>query len=89
MIALLNAIVGTLLSALVDDGLGARTRLLTHVCQSRQLNARPITTNTFKIDLGSRTLGSADQCDELVGMATQQTAHDDNEIAVPRSPSVR
>jgi hypothetical protein len=36
VIALINAVVGTLLSALVDDGFGTWTRLLTHVGQSRQ-----------------------------------------------------
>ena len=40
MIALLNAVVGPLLSALVDNRLGAGTRLLTHVGQSRQLTTR-------------------------------------------------
>ena len=36
MIALLNAVVGALLGALVDNGLGTWTQLLTHVGQSRQ-----------------------------------------------------
>jgi len=37
VIAFFNAIVGPLLGTLVDDRLGTRTRLLTHVRQSRQL----------------------------------------------------
>jgi hypothetical protein len=38
VVALLNFVIGALLGALVDNGLGARTRLLTHVGQSRQRN---------------------------------------------------
>ena len=39
VVALLNLVIGALLGALVDNGLGARTRLLTHVGQSRQRGA--------------------------------------------------
>jgi hypothetical protein len=40
MIALLNAVVGALLGALVDNRLGAWAQLLTHGCQSRQPGAQ-------------------------------------------------
>jgi membrane protein YqaA with SNARE-associated domain len=40
MIALLNAVVGALLGALVDNRLGAWAQLLTHDCQSRQPGQR-------------------------------------------------
>jgi hypothetical protein len=42
MIALLNAILSLLLGALIDDGLGAGTWLLTHVGQSRQRTRRGV-----------------------------------------------
>jgi hypothetical protein len=53
MIALLNAILSLLLGALIDDGLGAGTWLLTHVGQSRQRTRRGVS---------AREEGSSSQC---------------------------
>ena len=44
VVALPNAVVGALLGALVDNGLGAWAQLLTHVGQSRQRGAQEIRT---------------------------------------------
>ena len=49
MIALLNAVVGALLGALVDDGLGTWTQLLTHIGQSRQRGVQPISTQPASV----------------------------------------
>ena len=49
MIALINAVVGALLGALVDNGLGAWTQLLTHVGQSRQRGDQPISTQPASV----------------------------------------
>ena len=53
MIALLNAILSLLLGALINDGLGAGTWLLTHVGQSRQRTRR---------GASAREEGSSSQC---------------------------
>jgi hypothetical protein len=53
MIALLNAILSLLLGALIDDGLGAGTWLLTHVGQSRQRTRRGVS---------AREEGSSSKC---------------------------